>query len=56
VLSVEDNGSGFEPGAGRQGNGLINMRRRMEELNGRCIIEGKPGRGTQVSFEVELKA
>ncbi len=55
VLSVEDNGSGFEPGSGRQGNGLINMRRRLEELHGRCIIESQPGRGTRVAFELELK-
>jgi signal transduction histidine kinase len=52
ALSVEDNGSGFEPGSGRQGNGLGNMRRRLEELDGRCIIEGRLGRGTRVSFEL----
>lgn len=55
VLSVEDNGSGFTPGSGRLGNGLSNMRRRLEELHGRCIIDSQPGRGTRVAFELELK-
>jgi signal transduction histidine kinase/ligand-binding sensor domain-containing protein len=63
VLSVEDNGCGFNGAAGngrepvskRYGNGLVNMRRRLEELHGQCVIVSQPGRGTRVAFEVELK-
>ena len=64
VLSVKDNGCGFDgaemPGAksesGRRGrgNGLNNMRRRLEELGGRCTVASRPGNGTRVSFEVKL--
>ena len=62
VLSVEDDGCGFngevmagpESRGGRGGNGLINMRRRLEELHGNCIIGSEPGRGTRVAFELEL--
>lgn len=64
VLSVEDNGRGFEDSvlaAARpssdcnvRGNGLANLRRRLEELGGRCTVKSVPGRGTLVSFEVPV--
>jgi signal transduction histidine kinase/ligand-binding sensor domain-containing protein len=64
VLSVEDNGRGFETGAlaavqtgpdrKTHGNGLANMRRRLEELGGRCTVDSVTGRGTRVSFEVDV--
>ncbi len=65
ALSVRDNGCGFDvpaaadstpvPG-GRSGNGLANMRRRLEELGGRCVVESRIGGGTVVSLEVGLPA
>ena len=65
-LSVEDNGCGFEmlalegnrPDSRRtaRGNGLKNMRRRLEELGGQCHIESVPGRGTRVNFQVNFLA
>lgn len=63
VLSVDDNGCGFESAmlaGGRdansrvRGNGLNNMQRRLDELGGRCIVDSVPGRGTRVSFEVDV--
>ena len=52
-VRVTDNGRGFDPasasaGAGRQGNGLGNMRRRMADLGGECRIESRAGEGTVV--------
>jgi signal transduction histidine kinase len=65
VLSVRDNGCGFQPEAkaghsagldrARPGNGLENMRRRLEELGGRCTIESEPGHGTRVEFGIDLE-
>lgn len=61
LLSAEDNGCGFEMSApgdrpdsrrSARGNGLKNMRRRLEDLGGRCHIQSVPGQGTRVSFEV----
>jgi signal transduction histidine kinase/streptogramin lyase len=56
VLSIEDNGHGFDTTVQRpRGNGLQNMQRRLEELQGRCEIQSKPGEGTRVSFQMNLQ-
>ena len=31
-------------------NGLMNMRKRLQEIGGRCEIQSAPGYGTQVNF------
>jgi signal transduction histidine kinase len=62
-LIVQDNGRGFElaaaagAGNGRNGGGygLANMRSRLEELGGSCLVDSRPGSGTQVTLGVELK-
>jgi signal transduction histidine kinase len=53
---VEDNGRGFDnvPG-GPFADGLGNMRRRLASLGGSCSVDGKPGAGTRIRFEVSLK-
>ena len=62
-LSVVDNGSGFDPGAvsasragGRtdSGNGLMNIRSRLEQIGGRCVIHSAPGEETRVELFVPL--
>lgn len=50
VLSIEDNGNGFDPTQVKRGHGLQNMRRRLEELGGRCEIQNNPNGGTQVAL------
>lgn len=53
TLAIEDNGLGFAAGAPpARGNGLANMRQRLNELQGRCCIESEPGRGTRVLFSL----
>jgi signal transduction histidine kinase len=54
-LSIADNGRGLaaDPGA-RGGNGLANMRVRLEKMGGRFEIASQPGRGTTVRFYVPL--
>lgn len=65
-LTVEDDGRGFvpaevspdsvaEPDRVGAGNGLANMRRRLEEIRGRCEIHSQPGAGTRVVFVVEQR-
>jgi signal transduction histidine kinase len=56
---VSDNGGGFDPVSGESNlpgsaagfcNGLGNMRRRLAELGGRCVIESRLGHGTTIQF------
>ena len=60
AITVEDDGLGFSlpssaTGAERSGHsGLANMRRRVEDLGGRFVIESRPGAGTRIEVAVPL--
>jgi signal transduction histidine kinase len=60
LVRVADNGCGLDLSARatvphrREGLGLENLRRRLEELGGECRIESAPGQGTQVTFRLPL--
>jgi signal transduction histidine kinase len=66
ALVVADNGRGFEwqavklrgtKGDGLRsapGNGLLNMQKRLEEIEGLCEWETAPGEGTRVKFVVTV--
>jgi signal transduction histidine kinase len=58
-IVISDNGSGFDPtstesrsssSAAGFCNGLGNMRRRLGELGGHCVIESQLGHGTTIRF------
>lgn len=56
-IEIDDNGCGFKQSdaeAGGAGNGLRNMRRRVEELGGRFALISHPGEGAKIVFEVDL--
>lgn len=56
-ILVEDNGHGFDvnaAGNGRGGNGLENMRKRIEHLGGQFEISSAPERGTSLKFVLAL--
>ena len=57
---MRDNGKGFDPATvssrpGR-GNGLKNMRQRLEKIGGGCEIQSAPGAGTEIRFFVAVPA
>jgi ligand-binding sensor domain-containing protein/two-component sensor histidine kinase len=52
ILSVTDDGAGFDTACEDQGNGLASMRRRAERLAARIEISSRPGKGTTVQLEV----
>ena len=54
VLSVADNGVGFDTSRESHGQGLASMRRRAERLNGTLEIQSSPGAGTTVTLRVPL--
>ena len=54
-VTIADNGKGFDqakPGSG--GNGMLNMRKRAEEMGGRFEIFSEVGKGTVVRFEMAV--
>jgi signal transduction histidine kinase/streptogramin lyase len=57
-LVIEDNGCGFDPTAPDPrvggGNGLNNLRDRMQGIGGQFDCRSKPGDGTRISFTVPL--
>ena len=53
-ILISDNGSGFDTLARSNGNGLLNLRNRLEQLHGRCELESAPGAGTTVSLQLPL--
>jgi ligand-binding sensor domain-containing protein/signal transduction histidine kinase len=56
TVEVTDNGAGFDPAAlDARGNGLQNMRRRIEEIGGRFMLDSRPGQGTRLRISLALK-
>ncbi len=50
LFSIADNGVGFDPDAAGSGNGLGNMKKRTEALDGTLKIISKQGSGTEISL------
>ena len=53
VLDIRDNGKGLHGGAQRDGNGLANMRARVEALSGRFVVAGA-GSGLRLDVAIPL--
>jgi ligand-binding sensor domain-containing protein/signal transduction histidine kinase len=63
-IVVSDNGGGFNPPATSlpsadsmtaSGNGLRNMKQRLADIGGQCLIDSKPGQGVTVQFTLPLR-
>jgi signal transduction histidine kinase len=56
-LRVKDDGVGFDPGARNEkegGFGLVGMRERASELNGKLDIRSGRGQGAEVTLSVPI--
>lgn len=62
-IIIQDNGKGFDVVAAEndwetqrlgRGNGLKNLRQRLEKIGGHCEIQSTPGRGTEIKFFVSV--
>ncbi len=51
-LSVVDDGQGFVRSVEASGNGLRNIRERVELLNGNVQIRSGPAKGTEIYIEI----
>jgi signal transduction histidine kinase len=59
LLTIQDNGRGFTPGAASSGSdlggfGLIGISERTQLLGGRLAIRSEPGQGTMISIKIPL--
>lgn len=54
VLSLHDNGRGFDTTAENDGHGLASMRDRARGIGGRLELTSHPGQGTSIRLEVPL--
>jgi signal transduction histidine kinase/ligand-binding sensor domain-containing protein len=52
LLTIEDDGVGFDTNQVTSSNGLKNMRSRAESLHGTFAITSEPGKGTAIRLEV----
>lgn|GEM_PF-1695999 len=52
LLTVSDDGVGFEVGEMTDGYGIRNITSRLESVNGKWNIESAPGKGTQFFIEI----
>jgi signal transduction histidine kinase len=53
-FDVADDGEGFDPATTPHGNGLTNMRDRIDALGGTLEIDSAPGSGTRVTGMIPL--
>ena len=50
--SVQDTGSGFDPGAAHAGFGLTGIRERVSQHGGSLEVVSGPGRGTSIRISI----
>ena len=54
ILTVRDNGSGFDVALHQDGHGLASMRRRAADLGSDLMLTSAPGEGTEVGVSIEI--
>ncbi len=54
ILTIADNGKGFDPKTIRRGNGLKNMRCRSEKMGAFYDLNSVPGKGTTITLKIKL--
>lgn len=54
VLTVDDDGVGFDPTSSNEGQGLANMRRRAQQMGAELEIDSAPGRGSRIELRMPL--
>jgi len=54
ILTIADNGAGFDPKAVKHGEGLKSMQARATEINGKLAIESLSDQGTKVTLTVKI--
>jgi signal transduction histidine kinase len=54
VMTIQDNGKGFDPTTPSSRNGLKNMQRRADQIRAALDIGSEPGKGSQITLQVKI--
>lgn len=54
TITITDNGIGFKPDISKKGIGLNNMKKRMDEINGKFFLETNINEGTKISLIFQI--
>ena len=54
IVSIKDNGRGFDEQTIKAGNGLRNLRERAKEINAKLELYSIIGRGTEVVLKIPI--
>ncbi len=54
ILSIKDDGVGFDVHAADSGKSLGNMQKRAENLKARLLVQSKPGEGTKITLNLPV--
>jgi signal transduction histidine kinase len=54
-ITIEDNGKGFDVSSSPKGDGLNNVRSRVDYLKGQLDIQSVPGKGTSVHIDFTIQ-
>jgi signal transduction histidine kinase len=54
LLTLRDNGAGFDTARNYEGNGLLNMKRRAADFGGRLEISSAPAQGTRIELRFSV--
>ncbi len=49
-ISIHDDGIGFDPATADLGNGIQNMKKRINDIGGTFVLDSVPGEGTQLTI------
>lgn len=55
TILIRDNGSGFDQASSKEGYGLYNMKKRIEEIDGEFTLNSAVGKGTQIQIVLKMK-
>jgi two-component system sensor histidine kinase DegS len=55
VVSLQDNGHGFDLKIGKDGNGLANLKHRLEDIGGSVEVRSGLGQGTTVLLRMPFQ-
>ena len=55
AIEIRDTGCGFQADKKPSGNGLVNMKRRLTDMGGTCVIQSRPSEGTRVQIRFRVQ-